>query len=121
MKESKKNLPPLLKEGFDLYLSKGTIAAVACWARGSAQNDSPILEEKIKALQDVEDLCGDFLGYEVKDTQIITSMAHLFFIVLKYEQINVNSRFLAYKQNKGWVLANFLFDVSLETSKAFLV
>lgn len=121
MAKNKKDIPQVLADGLDLYLEKSAADAIAFWSQGSAQDGQGLLDEKAKSLRQVEYAHGKFTGYKVKEVQVITPTAHLIFLSLQYEQTEIPARFLAYKQGQNWILANFLFDISLQTTKAFLV
>ena len=121
MAKTKKEIPEILSEGLDLYLQEGCEQAVHFWARGSAQHGHADLEDKVKSLNEVERAHGKFIGYKVEDTQVITPAIHLIFLRFNYERSDLAARFLAYKQGQGWILAQFLFDISLRTAKPFLV
>ncbi len=121
MAKSKKDIPEILVEGLDLYLEKDAATVVAFWACGSAQDGHADLDDKAKLLRQVEYAHGKFVGYKVKDIQVITPTAHLIFLTFNYEKTDVTARFLAYKQGQKWILANFLFDISLQTTRAFFV
>ena len=121
MPKMKKKIPEILKKGFIVYKDADAKKAIAVWSEGSSQHGTYELEEKLKSLRQVEAAHGKYLSYKVKEIQEITPTAQLIFITLSYERSNLSARFMAYKQGQKWIIANFLFDVFVQTTKSFLL
>ena len=53
------------------------------WAYGSARDGHADLEERALALRQAEEAYGRFLGYKVKNIQVITPTVHLIFFSIQ--------------------------------------
>jgi len=100
-------LPPVLKQGFEIYKTDGIKPTFEYWLRGSILNLSSQKSLFVKKLETVENLCGTFSGYSVINQQSLTPSSQINYVQLNYQRCPIFAQFLVYKIDQRWVVVQF--------------
>ncbi|TLM60388.1 MAG: hypothetical protein FDZ69_13905 [Deltaproteobacteria bacterium] len=98
---AEREIPAVLKSGFEMYAKEGPKAAIECWTRGSAvegRKEALSQDDDFKLL---EEFYGRYVGYEFVREHRITKSTSTCLVNIKYEKGNLYSVFYLYRKPDG--------------------
>jgi hypothetical protein len=100
----------LVKTGVDAYLKEGPTAALKTWIKGSPMEGNAEALSQANILKQIEELYGNFEGFDTISDITLSSRSHLIYFVLYYGKGSVYCNFETYKTKSGqWVLGEINF------------
>ena len=100
-------MPPVIRDGLEIYKVKGSAAAIARWMK-----DSPITDgsELGQVLPKIEGFYGRMVGYELLDVVRFGAYASRSYIVILFEKGPVYAWFDCYLPKDQWIVTSLLFN-----------
>jgi hypothetical protein len=101
-------LPGFIIGGLKAYKNSGPDAAVQTWLKGSPIDGNQDAQAQLAVLHQVQDLFGPLQSYEVISSHDLGPRTRIIYIVLEFERGPLFTKFVVYRADQGWILANFL-------------
>lgn len=101
-------LPGFIIGGLKAYKNSGPDAAVQTWLKGSPIDGNPDAQAQLNILHQVQDLYGPLQSYEVINSHDLGPRTRIIYIVLEFERGPLFTKFVVYRADQGWILANFI-------------
>ncbi|MGA2166962.1 MAG: hypothetical protein ABSG62_02040 [Terracidiphilus sp.] len=113
-KQAVQSLPPIIISGLEAYKDKGPDDAVRAWIKGSAIDGSKDALTQANNLRQIQDYYGAYRAYEVISTRDITPKTRVVYLVLDFDKGPLFAKFVVYRPDRDWILANFTFNTKEE-------
>ncbi|ELY5146023.1 hypothetical protein M2G92_22025 [Vibrio vulnificus] len=94
-------LPEVLDNGFQAYLTQGPKAAITSWSQGGILEGSRDALAQANSFRKVEEYYGSYQGFEVFKSNKLSEKSYVYLVVLHYEQGPVFSKFFTYVNAKN--------------------
>lgn len=107
-------LPSIIASGLEAYKEKGPDDAVRARIKGSGIDGSKDALSQANVLRQVQDYYGAYQAYEVVSIRKLTPKTQVVYLVLDYEKGPLFAKFVVYRSDQGWILANFSFNTKEE-------
>jgi len=104
-------MPPVIRDGLEIYKVKGAAAAVARWLK-----DSPITDgsDVARELAKIEGFYGRMVGYDVLDVVRFGAYASRSYIVILFEKGPVYAWVDCYLPKDQWIVTSLLFNTKAD-------
>lgn len=107
-------IPQFILAGLQAYKNRGPEDAVQAWIKGSAIEGNRDALTQANNLREVQDYYGSYRDYEVVSIHDLTSRTRVVYLVLNFDKGPLFAKFVAYRPDQVWILANFNFNTKEE-------
>lgn len=112
--KSSDEVPAFIVAGLHAYKEKGPEEAVRVWIKGSGIDGSTDALTQANNLRQVQDFYGSYRDFEVVSIYEITPRTRVVYLVLDFDKGPLFAKFVVYRPDQTWILANFNFNTKEE-------
>jgi hypothetical protein len=100
-------VPGFIVGGLKAYKNSGPDAAIQTWLKGSPIEGNQDAQAQLDFLHQIQDSYGPYQSFEVISARDLGPRTRILYMVMEFEKGPLFAKFVVYRSEQGWLLANF--------------